>query len=200
MLEARSDDQMTKVSVIQRLAGSSRVIERVVMFTILWWAIAEGYPGSWTFGVGFIALATITSLMLTPRRTWRLRPVGFLRFAGFFIWHSVAGGVDVSLRAIRPSMPISPGFMSVPIRLSDVSARVLLADTVSLLPGTLSAGLSGDLLVIHVLDCRLPIVEDVRRVEDRISDALGIELAPAVPMGDHAAGGQGSTGGEDSAR
>lgn len=200
MLEARADEPMTKVSAIQRLAGWSHVIERIVMFTILWWAIAEGHPGSWGFGVGFIAIATIASLLLTPRRTWRVRPLGFLRFAGFFIWHSVAGGVDVSLRAIRPSMPISPGFMSVPIRLSDVSARVLLADTVSLLPGTLSSGLSGDHLIVHVLDCRLPIVEDVRRVEDRISDALGIELVPIVPTGDAAASGHGAAGGDHSAR
>lgn len=162
---------------------SSRIIERALVFTLIWAILVEGYPGSWTFGVGFVILATVTSLLLTPVHTWHVRPIGMIRFAGFFVWHSVAGGVDVALRAIRPSMPISPALVSCPMRMADESARVLLADTVSLLPGTLSAGLSGDMLVIHVLDDRLPIVEDVRRVEERVADALGIDLISPVPLG-----------------
>jgi multisubunit Na+/H+ antiporter MnhE subunit len=56
----------------------------------------------------------------------------------------------------------------------------LLADTVSLLPGTLSSGFEGDTLVLHVLDCRLPVLEDVRRVEDRIAKALGLTLGSSA--------------------
>jgi multicomponent Na+:H+ antiporter subunit E len=188
MQAIRTGDSGAALPTSRRILSSSRILERIVMFTIVWWILVEGYPGSWGFGAGFVILATAASLKLTPLRTWTLRPIGVARFAGFFAWHSIAGGVDVAMRAIRPSMPIAPGFVSCPMRLTDMSARVLLADTVSLLPGTLSAGMEGDLLVIHVLDCRLPIVEDVRVVEDQISRALGIELAPVVPSGNATSG------------
>lgn len=190
----RTTDTSVGRPAYSRMLGSARVIERIVLFSVVWWILAEGYSGSWTFGVGFVLLATAASVKLTPVREWRLQLLGIIKFAGFFIWHSVAGGVDVAMRAIRPSMPIAPGFVSCPMRLPEVSARVLLADTVSLLPGTLSAGMQGDMLVIHVLDCRLPIAEDVRRVEEQISRALGIELVPVVPS---AASGFDRSGGGD---
>jgi multicomponent Na+:H+ antiporter subunit E len=157
-----------------------RLIERFLVFAAVWWVLAEGDGSSWLFGAPFALFASIASLRLTPERGWRLHFVPALRFAGFFAYQSVIGGVDVAWRAIRPSMPISPDFVVCPVRLPTESARVLLADTVSLLPGTLSSGFEGDTLVLHVLDCRLPVLEDVRRVEDRIAKALGLTLGSSA--------------------
>jgi multicomponent Na+:H+ antiporter subunit E len=154
-----------------------RLLERLAIFIVLWWVLSEGDSSSWLFGVPFALMASWASLKLTPERGWRLRPLGALRFAAFFAYHSVVGGIDVAVRAMRPSMPIAPGFVTCPVRLTTDSSRVLLADTVSLLPGTLSSGFEGDTLVLHVLDCELPVLEDVRRVEERIASALGLELA-----------------------
>lgn len=166
-----------------------RLLERLVAFTVAWWVLSEGDVSSWLFGVPFVVFASIASIRLTPERGWGLHPVRALRFAGFFAFHSVIGGIDVAFRAIRPSMPIAPGFVTCPVRLPTESSRVLLADTISLLPGTLSSGFEGDTLVLHVLDCGLPILDDVRRVEDRIAGALGIELDPE-PGAQVAAGGR----------
>lgn len=162
------------------MATLLRLLERLAVFIVLWWVLSEGDSSSWLFGVPFALLASWASLRLTPERGWRIRPLGALRFAVFFAYHSVAGGIDVALRALRPSMPITPGFVTCPVRLGTDSARVLLADTVSLLPGTLSSGFEGDTLVLHVLDCGLPVLEDVRRVEERIASALGLELIERV--------------------
>ncbi|MDP2400682.1 MAG: Na+/H+ antiporter subunit E [Actinomycetota bacterium] len=176
-----------------RYSGLSAVIrfaERAVLFAAAWWILVEGDNSSWLFGVPFSLFAAMASVRLTPRRGWVLRPVGTLRFIGYFAWHSIAGGIDVALRAVRPSMPISPGFISCPLRLAGDPARVLLADTVSLLPGTLSSGLVGDSLVLHVLDCSMPVIEDVRRVEERIADALGLQLIDADEFDATHAGGE----------
>lgn len=153
-----------------------RLFERAAVFIVLWWVLSEGDGSSWMFGVPFALLASVASLKLTPERNWRIRPLGALRFAGYFAVQSVVGGIDVAFRAIRPSLPIRPGFVTCPVRLPTQSARVLLADTVSLLPGTLSSGFEGSTLVLHVLDCGMPVAEDVRRVEERIADAMGLDL------------------------
>lgn len=161
-----------------------RFLERLIVFALLWWVLAEGDRSSWVFGLPFAVFASVVSLRLTPERGWHLRPLSAARFAGFFAYHSVIGGVDVAWRAVRPSMPISPGFVTCPVRLPTESARVLLADTVSLLPGTLSSGFEGDTLVLHVLDCTMPIRSDVERVEERIASALGIDLVAATAHGE----------------
>ncbi len=152
-----------------------RFIERALVFASMWWVLCEGDVSSWPFGVAFVATASAVSIRLTPQRGWELRPAAAARFAGFFAYHSMLGGIDVALRALRPSIPIDPGFVRYPMRLRSEAARVLLADTVSLLPGTLSSGFDGDVLVMHVLDRTQPIVDDVRLVEDRIAASLGME-------------------------
>lgn len=155
-----------------------RSAERFAAFAVGWWVLAEGDRSSWPFGLVFAALATVASLKLTPARGWRAVPVGMVRYALFFTSQSFVGGVDVAWRAVRPSMPIEPDFVPYPLRLPPGPARVLLANTVSLLPGTLSTGIDGDVLILHVLDRTAPIVDEVGDVEERIASALGIELPP----------------------
>lgn len=157
-----------------------RFVERCAAFAAGWWVLAEGDPSSWLFGVPFAILATLASLRLTPARAWRAAPIGMARYVLFFLFRSFVGGVDVAWRAVRPSMPIEPDLVPYRFRLPPGPARVLLADTVSLLPGTLSTGIEGDVLVLHVLDRRAPVAEEVRVVEERIASALGLEL-PSRP-------------------
>lgn len=164
------------------MRNALRLAERFVVFSVLWWVLSEGDVSSWVFGVPFSLLAVAATFRLTPERGWHVRPVGLVLFIAYFGWESVKGGVDVALRAMRPSMPINPGFVSFDVRLPTESSRVLLADTVSLLPGTLSSGFEGRTLVLHVLDCRLPVVDDVRRVEERIARALGLTLDDVAPV------------------
>lgn len=125
----------------------------------------------------FVGLAVVASLRLTPSRTWRIRPLGVLRYAWYFIHQSVLGGVDVALRAIRPSMPLDPMIVRYRMRLSPEHARVVFADTLSLLPGTLSTGFEGDSMTLHVLDCELPIEQSLRDVEERVADIFGLTLS-----------------------
>lgn len=165
------------------MRATLRLAERFVVFVVLWWVLSEGAGSSWIFGVPFALFAGAASLRLTPERGFRIRPLGTLQFAAYFAYHSVAGGIDVALRALRPSMPIAPGFVTCEVRLPTDSARVMLADTVSLLPGTLSAGFEGESIVLHVLDCSLPVQEDVRRVEERIAAMMGLELRPPAGAG-----------------
>ena len=144
---------------------------------MVWWVLAEADPEGWLFGIPFVALATVASLKLTPSRTWTIRPVGALRYAGYFVHQSLLGGIDVAMRAVRPSLPIAPDLLCYRMRLEPEHARVLFADTVSLLPGTLSAGFDGDWLIFHVVDCGMPLEESLRDVEERVADLFGFELA-----------------------
>jgi multicomponent Na+:H+ antiporter subunit E len=80
-----------------------------------------------------------------------LRLTGVLRYLGYFAVQSIRGGVDVSLRALRPSMPLNPGFLSLDLGIEPEGLRILFAWTVSLLPGTASVHLDGQRLHVHVL-------------------------------------------------
>ncbi len=148
---------------------------RTSFFTLLWWSITEG-AGGWTIGVPTILLALVASLWLQPQGRLSLRPIGVLSFAAFFLMQSLRAGLDVALRALRPRMRLAPALLEYRLRLPTGPARVFLADTMSLLPGTLSTELHDDCLCLHVLDARQPIEADLRQVEVRVADLFGLTL------------------------
>lgn len=154
-----------------------RPLGRAAVFAAVWWVVVEGDPEGWVFGGPFVALATFASMRLTPSRAWRLRPLGAVRYAWYFIHQSLLGGIDVALRAIRPSMPLDPELVRYRMRLEPEHARVLFADTVSLLPGTLSAGFEADWLTMHVIDCGMPVEQSLQDVEEHVADLFGLDLS-----------------------
>ncbi|MCA1803996.1 MAG: Na+/H+ antiporter subunit E [Xanthomonadaceae bacterium] len=148
---------------------------RTSFFTLLWWSVTEG-AGGWAIGVPTILLALLASLWLQPQGRLSLRPAGMLRFAAFFLVQSLRAGLDVALRALRPRMRLAPALQEYRLQLPAGPARVFLADTMSLLPGTLSTELRDDCLCLHVLDAHLPVEADLRQVEVRVADLFGLTL------------------------
>lgn len=115
--------------------------------------------------------ATLLSLALLPPPPWRLRWRAVPGFLGFFLREMFLGGVDVARRALQPSMPLSPGYLTYRPRLESDAARLFMTWTVGLLPGTASVQLQRRSLEVHVLDTRLPVEETLTMLEQRI-DAL----------------------------
>ncbi|MCS6828405.1 MAG: Na+/H+ antiporter subunit E [Caldilinea sp.] len=152
---------------------------RSLGFAALWWVLNRGDVESWTLGIPTVALATALSfVMLSPRR-WRIRPVGVLRFALYFFWKSLISSIDVAGRVIRPEMPLKPGMVRYPLRLPPCSARVVMSNAASLLPGTLGVDLQGDVLVVNALDVDAHVMEELKHLEERIGDMYGFALAPS---------------------
>ena len=142
----------------------------------LWWLIAEGQPDAWLVGVPAVALATLASARLGSGALAGLSLTGLPRFAGLFLRESLAGGLDVARRTLGRRLRIQPGFSSYRTRLQDPRARVLFANCISLLPGTLAADLDGDRVELHLLDSRDNPDPQLQRLEQAIARLFGIRL------------------------
>lgn len=151
-----------------------RAIRRAVLFTLLWLLLSGGRADSWVIGAPVIAVATALSLRLWPGPLLSVR--GILLFLPWFARQSLAGAVDVAIRALRPDMPLFPGVIRHDLRLPAGASRVALANVVSMLAGTLSADLEGDCLVIHALDARQDLHAMVRDLEPRIAAVFNVSL------------------------
>ena len=154
--------------------GGATIVSRGVLFSIIWWILTDGATLSWWIGVPAVSLAVITSAALLP-------PVPFvwyelLRFTPSFLLRSLLGGMDVAWRAFHPAMPIAPDLVEYPLRLPPGLQRVFLANTISLLPGTLSAELGENCLTVHVLDGRKDISSEIGAVEQRVARIFGTTL------------------------
>lgn len=131
----------------------------------LWALLTDADPGAWLLGVPALLAAAWAAWKLGGDVEAGLSPLGLLRFAPFFVWESLRGGLDVAARTLAPRMRIRPGFFLYRTRLLRQDARVFLANCVSLLPGSLAADLDGDHLEIHLLDAEADPSRDLRRLE-----------------------------------
>lgn len=152
---------------------------RAGVFATLWWILAEGSFLAWGVGLASVVLALIASLILLPPAPSRLSLLGAASFLVFFLLQSFSGGVQVARMALRPRPDLRPAVLDIPLRLPEGGARLLLAATLNLLPGTLSAGLEGGHLRMHVLDQRFPSESAVRAVETRIARLLSLSMQAA---------------------
>jgi multicomponent Na+:H+ antiporter subunit E len=157
---------------------------RTLLFAALWLVLTEGDLRSPVLAVVAIAAGVAASIVAIPvggaPARFARRPSAVLRFAAFFVRESVRGGIDVARRSLDPRLPIRPGYLDYPARLPEGPGLAMFAGTVSLLPGTLSTRLEGNLLRVHVLDRTMPAEEMLRQLEDRIGDLFGIPAREAA--------------------
>lgn len=169
------------VATPKLIPGSSascfyRILVRVFFFAFIWLVLCNGDSGSWFFGLPTIAVACWVSLQLAPPEVSIISLKKLITYIPFFIGKSILSSVDVMRRAVDPRLPIDPGLLEYPLSLPKGGARVFLVNSVSLLPGTISADLAGDSIIIHTLDKNLPIFDSVSHLERLIADLYRVEL------------------------
>lgn len=147
---------------------------RIFLFSLTWWILTDGNMDSWSVGVPMVLLVTLVSVILMPPLSWSLR--GIARFIPYFLWHSIRGGVDVASRAMHPQLPISPVLFDYRFRLPPGLSRTFMANTVSLLPGTLSVELDDEILRVHVLAETSTIETELNILENYLANIFGFKL------------------------
>lgn len=151
-----------------------RWLRRLLMFGLVWLLLTDGKTDSWVIGIPVVMLAAWLSLELWGAR--QLSFIGIARFVPWFLYQSLVGAADVAMRAFKPQMPLHPGLVRQRLRLPPGVSRVMLADVVSMLAGTLSADLEDDELVIHALDQRKDMQAMVHDLEPRIAAIFALDL------------------------
>ncbi len=176
------------MSASRRAVRARSLLLRGGLLLLIWWLLSDGTAASWWIGGPAVLLALLVSMSLVPPvpLVWH----ELLRFVPFFLLRSLLGGADVAWRAFVPGPPLAPALIVYPLRLPPGLARVFMANTVSLLPGTLSAELGAEDLTIHVIDgCKdcLTEIQAVERGLARLFDlplsALPAEIPKPLPEG-----------------
>ena len=73
----------------------------------------------------------------------------FIVYLMVFIWECLKANLDVAYRVLHPAMPIRPGIVKVKTTLKSDLAKMLLANSITMTPGTISVDIIDDTLFIH---------------------------------------------------
>jgi len=153
-----------------------RPLARILMFALLWLILAGTDPTSWIIGVPAVMLAAVYARRLAGAPPADLSAPGIVRFVPYFLWQSLLGGLDVARRVLRPRLRIAPGFHRYPLRLTNPAARVFFLDSVTLLPGTLSADMREGVIELHALDAAADPAPALADLERRVGLLFGEHL------------------------
>jgi multicomponent Na+:H+ antiporter subunit E len=146
-----------------------RFARAALLLGLVWLGLNGTDLASWLIGVPALLSAAALATRFPPGRPLGLRWSGLLPFGLFFFRKSVLGGWDVALRVLGYRLRVAPGFVEFETALPPGPARHLFLNVISLLPGTVTADVQGDRIVIHALDVSVDSQAGLRELELRVA-------------------------------
>ena len=160
-------------SDIKRLKRSKLLkcfLLRFVVFATGWMVLLGGdHLSDIWFVIFFLAVTTAVSMYTVPPGQWVLRPLAVARFFPFFLITALRGGWDVARRVFFRKVPIDPDFITIE-SFRDPRKTLILVWIISLLPGTASTSITGENIVVHVLDKKQPVDQEIQELKSRINE------------------------------
>lgn len=130
-------------------------------FLVLWliWVMLTGFRLEEILlgAVAALALSAIVSKYLDFSFSTNL-PISLLKaifiYLPLFIVELIKANLDMAFRVLSPTIPLAPGFVKVPTSLKTPFGRFILANSITLTPGTLSLDVDEDYVYIHWVDVK----------------------------------------------
>jgi len=146
-----------------------------------------GLTGTFTpinFGIGFVLAYGLLWLVQHPSGQGAV-PSGYfgqawrtVEFGLFFLWELIVANLRVAVDILRPQMRLQPAIVAIPLEAESSPAQItLLANLITLTPGTLSLDVSADQRTLYVHTMHVGDVDEFRhniktQFERRVREVL----------------------------
>jgi len=143
----------------------------LLFFTLLlFWILLNGSLANHVLLIGVVAsaliavffhdhLAWFSGLRLTPRSL-----VTTIAYIFYYLKELISSNLNVATIVLSPDLPVKPGIVKVRTKLKSRMGRMLLANSITLTPGTLTVDLDGEFLHIHWVTVDSPDIEAATEV------------------------------------
>lgn len=132
-----------------------RVMTPLFVTLLFFWVLLNGSLSLATLLTGVIVAGVISVFFagsLSVLSGVALTPSGIgnaLLFVGYFLKELFKANIAMARLVVDPALPIDPAIVKVRTRLTHPVGRLLLANAITLTPGTLTCEIKGDHLYIH---------------------------------------------------
>lgn len=137
----------------------ARAIQAVLLFAL--WLVLSGMFDALHLAYGVFSVALVLLLNhrlhlvpLLPGETPTEHPIILHRlffYLLWLLWQIVQSGVYVAYLVMHPLLPISPRIVRFRSVQPNVQARVILGNSITLTPGTITVEIEGDRFTVHAL-------------------------------------------------
>ncbi|MAI66061.1 MAG: Na+/H+ antiporter subunit E [Alteromonas sp.] len=160
------------MSLLSRLLPTP---SRSVMLLVIWLMLNVTIsPGHIILGSVFAIAIPLLCAPLQISQPRIKKPLKALKYFFMVLGDVLVANVQVAILVLGPMSRIKPGFVAVPLDLKDTKPITMLASTVTMTPGTVTAELSKDkrFLYVHVLKMPDDDQEIIRLIKDRYESAI----------------------------
>lgn len=145
-----------------------RLIFWTLFLFIIWIALTLSFSNQELI-TGFVVAFTIAYLYTTNYKStdkFRFRPIIYVQYLIIFIKNLVLSNLDIAKRVIDPKLPINPGIVEIKTELKKDYKKLILANSITLTPGTITIDVKDDTLFIHWIDVT---TTDIKQTTDIIA-------------------------------
>jgi multicomponent Na+:H+ antiporter subunit E len=129
----------------------------ILLFATLWlfWLLLNGSLATdvWLVGAGVaLVIAYLFRNSLAVVSEFRATPQAFataVRYGFLFLVALLKANLQLARVVLSPALPVTPGIVKVRTKLKSPMGRMLLANSITLTPGTLTVELQGEWLYVH---------------------------------------------------
>jgi len=145
---------------------------RLLFWTIFLFLIWMGLTmslGTQELTTGFIVSFIIALLYVKNYGTsdkFSFNPIAYIIYLVVFLKNLVLSNWDVARRVIDPKLPINPDIVEIKTNLKKDYKKLMLANSITLTPGTITLDIKDDTLYIHWIDV---LTEDVENASKEIA-------------------------------
>ena len=144
-----------------------KVISTFLVLLLIWVLIA-GFD--WMEVVLGSVVALILSIIISKyvnysfgiKIVWQLIKFIFV-YLPVFIYKLVLANLDMAYRVLSPKMPINPKIVKVPTNLKNDFSKLILANSITLTPGTLSLDIEEDGVLVHWVNVKGQTEQDYKK-------------------------------------
>lgn len=148
-----------------------------ITLVVVWLGLVNKVtPGNLLLGVIFGLIVPVFTAAYWPDRPTLKRPLKVAEYFFVVLWDIVVANIEVALLILfKPRAKLQSAWVTVPLDLTSPEAITVLAGTITLTPGTVSATLSADggAILVHCLHAPDPasVRDDIKaRYEGRLRE------------------------------
>ncbi len=102
-----------------------------------------------------IKSVSISPVVFDPRRIGRA-----LLYFPYFLWQMLIANLKIAAVVLSPALPVKPSILKIKTGLKNDAGKLLLANSITLTPGTLTMDAEGEQLFIHCVQAGKKEIHD----------------------------------------
>jgi multicomponent Na+:H+ antiporter subunit E len=169
-----------------------RLFRHVVMFAVMlaFWLLLSGQFNALFIGMGVVAAVIATwfgavlfeSEIGSPKEHPRVNLLQLTSYAGWLLLRIIPSAIQVARIVLDPRLPPQPGMVRFHTELMSPAARTVLANSITLVPGTMTVDVEGAEFTVHSFTP--DAVEDLSsaRMQNRIAKVFRDAPQPEPEM------------------